>query len=81
MQFAGLSGDLIVNEGDKQFVKNQVADSDRIYHFEYLSDLSDPERKVQQWLEELGYEQERIYNYRGVGFVYLYQKSNIKNQI
>lgn len=45
-----------------------------IYLFEYLQDLSDPNRYTQKWLEDNQYTVTEILDYRGVGFIYHYVK-------
>ncbi len=40
-----------------------------VFLFEYLQALSDPNKYIQQVLEEKGFKNDRIYNFNGVGFV------------
>ncbi len=47
----------------------------KVYYFEYLSDLSDPQRTVRLTLENLGFHLTATYNFSGVGFIFEYQKS------
>jgi mannosyltransferase len=41
---------------------------------DYLVDIADPDRLVHQQLENLGYKNTKTYDFRGVGFVYLYER-------
>ncbi|OGV91182.1 hypothetical protein A3A66_00995 [Microgenomates group bacterium RIFCSPLOWO2_01_FULL_46_13] len=45
----------------------------QVYVFEYLMDLTDPERRVFAWLYDRGYQQREIKDFSGVGFVYLFE--------
>jgi hypothetical protein len=46
-----------------------IEDKEGIYYFEYLHDLSDPEGIVVQTIQEVGFEQEEIFDFIGVGQV------------
>lgn len=50
---------------------NQTKD---IYVFEYLQDLSDPQRYVQKVIEEKGFKKIKVYDFSGVGFIDHYVK-------
>ncbi len=52
----------------------KLKDKNEIYLFEYLQDLSDPQKITQQTLTKDGYIMKQQYDFRGVGFVDLYQK-------
>lgn len=60
----GLSDDLVSNLGDKR----------RVFLFEYLVDVYDPERTIEQKLKEINFTQTKIYDFRGVGFIKVYTK-------
>lgn len=47
-----------------------LMDKQRIFVFDYLSDLSDPRRSMLHWLIQAGFKQVKIHNYNGVGFIY-----------
>jgi len=51
-----------------------IEDKENVFLFEYLTDLTDPEHLVEEWLEKNGYRQESIKDFSGVGFVYNYIK-------
>lgn len=44
-----------------------------IYFFEYLQQLSDPNKYIQQVLKEKGFKEDKVYNFNGVGFIDHYQ--------
>lgn len=46
----------------------------KVYYFEYLSDLTDPNRQVKITLENLGYKLVATHDFDGVGFVFEYVK-------
>lgn len=45
-----------------------------VYFFEYLQGLTDPQKIIQQELARLGYQLKETRDFRGVGFVDLYQR-------
>jgi hypothetical protein len=47
---------------------------DRVYVFEYLMDLSDPKRLIFSWLKQNGFVESKVTDYRGVGFVYQFDR-------
>lgn len=47
-----------------------LVDKQRVFVFDYLSDLSDPGRSILHWLIQAGFKQVKIHNYNGVGFIY-----------
>lgn len=50
-----------------------IYDYDRILVFDYLSDLTDPQRKTLLWLNQAGLELVDIHSFNQLGFVYEYQ--------
>lgn len=60
----GLSGDLASNLVGKK----------KIFLFEYLVDVYDPKRAVEQELKNSSFSQTKIYDFQGVGFVKEYTK-------
>lgn len=60
----GLSGDL----------ERDLVDKRKVFLFEYLVDIYDPERVVEQKLESLNFFHTETYDYEGVGFIKLYVK-------
>lgn len=55
-------------------VLKPVTEYDYVVTFDYLSDLSDPERKVSQVLRNLGYAEVELRSWPGVGFVRVWSK-------
>lgn len=51
-----------------------LKDKQRVFVFEYLVDITDPNRFLERRMEELGFRRIDTYDFRGVGFVRLYQK-------
>lgn len=53
-----------------------VLDNKReVYLFEYLQALSDPNKYIQVVLNEKGFKENKVYDFRGVGFIYHYVKN------
>ena len=50
-----------------------IYDYDRILVFDYLSDLTDPQRQTLVWLDQAGLELVDIHSFNQLGFVYEYQ--------
>lgn len=47
-----------------------------VYAFEYLQDLSDPQKLVQEVIEEKGFRLVKVYDFHGVGFIDHYVKQD-----
>ncbi len=47
-----------------------LKDKQRVFVFDYLSDLSDPKRSILHWLKQAGFKQVKVHNYNSVGFIY-----------
>jgi mannosyltransferase len=57
-------------------LKSALADKRKVYLFDYLKDITDPQDLVSSKLKEEGYKNTATYDFRGVGFVYLYEKNH-----
>lgn len=55
-------------------VKADFDDGKQVYLVNYLVEITDPGRLLKQKLLELNYKQENVFNFNGVGLVYLYTK-------
>lgn len=55
-----------------------LVDKQRVFVFDYLSDLSDPGRSILRWLIQAGFKQVKIHNYNGVGFIYEFAPPKIQ---
>ncbi|MBI2018955.1 glycosyltransferase family 39 protein [Candidatus Daviesbacteria bacterium] len=55
-------------------ITNKLSHSQRVYFFEYLGDIYDPKRLVTPKLKNLNFINIKTYNFRGVGFIRLYEK-------
>ncbi|MEK7165832.1 MAG: glycosyltransferase family 39 protein [Patescibacteria group bacterium] len=47
----------------------------RIYYFHYLTDLTDPKKKTQKWLQQQGFIEVSAQDFSGVGLVTTYEKA------
>ncbi len=71
---SGALTDLSIDPQELDLNLSQITTGkDTVYYFEYLSELTDPKDNIPAWLNNAGYNQEQIYNFNGVGFVYQYQ--------
>ena len=48
----------------------------KLFVFEYLMGLTDPDRRIFSWLENNGFTLIEIRNFHGVGFVHIYERTN-----
>jgi len=58
----------------EQITRYRIAEKSGVYYFEYLRELSDPDRVVEKVLREEGFEVSEIYNFSGVGLVYYWTR-------
>jgi len=61
-------------EKTETLTKLAIKDKKGIYYFEYLWQLSDPNRVVEETLKFQGFKQKEVYNFNGVGLVSYWQK-------
>ena len=59
-------------EVEKKLIK--IINKKDIYLFEYLQALSDPQKLVQEVIEEKGFKKSEVFDFRGVGFIDHYVK-------
>lgn len=57
-------------------LESLVQDKRRFFLFEYLKDITDPNQFIGKRLEELGFINRETYNFRGVGFIKIYESKN-----
>lgn len=70
----GIAPAFLVRDEDLLNPEKILNDKKRIFLFQYLSGLTDPEGKTMAKLEDLGYRQANIKNFAGVGFIYVLEK-------
>ncbi|MDO8619127.1 MAG: glycosyltransferase family 39 protein [Candidatus Daviesbacteria bacterium] len=54
-------------------IKN-LSQINRVFVFEYLVDINDPQKLLQKSLQDSGFKKLDTYNFNGVGFVYVYER-------
>lgn len=54
-------------------LSHQLAPYNKIFLVDYLVDITDPNRLLENKLEEIGFKKISTYDFRGVGFVYQYE--------
>ncbi len=68
-------GKLSINEVENLDTKLKPATAYRyIITFDYLTDLTDPEHKLNQKLKNLGYKEVKVVAYPNIGFIRIYKK-------
>ena len=70
-------GKFRLSDEDRDKIVIRSNQYDRIFVFEYLMDLTDPDRKVFAWLSENGFDRTEVVNFEGVGMVYVFSKQNV----
>lgn len=71
----GVSDKILVTKNDTEIkVRNSIVNKKEVYYFDYLWQLSDPQRIVEQTIKSSGYNQVNIYDFQGVGLLYKYEK-------
>lgn len=58
-------------------LKTSLINKDTVYLLDYLVDITDPNRLLLKKLLEIGYKEQQIYNFHGVGFVRQFTKMEI----
>lgn len=71
----GIAPKFNLTDQDLVRTKELITSKNSVYLFQYLTGLTDPQNKIHTYLRGLGYIQERILNYPGVGFIYIYDKN------
>jgi mannosyltransferase len=68
------NGDALAIDGKNQDVTMSLNDKSGLYYFDYLSDVTDPDKKLLIELQKLGYAEKQVYNFRGVGQIRYFSK-------
>lgn len=71
---ASLTNFPAIDESGVIDLQKLLTDTPKVYLFDYLVEISDPNRLVSKRLEELGYKNTQTKNFDGVGFIYEYSK-------
>lgn len=61
-------------EEDTLNLENRLKGVDKVFLLQYLVEISDPLRLVEQKLANIGFEKSETYNFNGVGFVYKFER-------
>lgn len=72
----GLEKIPVVSDKDLVNLTSLLQNKDQVYLLEYLVDITDPSRLLEQRIKSEGFTVVNKYDFRGVGFVTLYQRSN-----
>lgn len=54
---------------------NTALDHEHVIVFDYLRDLTDPNRTIEQWLSQYNYQQGTLYDYPNIGFIRVFNRS------
>lgn len=72
--YAGLKNVEAKNLSDVNNIEKFLENKKNIYIFEYLVEITDPKRLLEEKVKKLGFKKSDVYNYNGVGLLILYQK-------
>lgn len=70
----GIAKNFVVRSTDIQYLKDIIPQRRRIFYFQYLSELTDPQSKIPKFLLENGFILTQTHDFPGVGFIYQYDK-------
>ncbi len=65
----------ILKEEDIMKYSTQIQNAARIFYFHYLTDLTDPTKKMEKFFPQFGFTLLGIKDFTGVGFVSIYEKA------
>lgn len=68
------TGELLLTDEAALSTIKKASEHDHVLVFDYLRDLSDPERKLDGLLIEYGYKQTELLEYPAIGFIRIYSK-------
>ena len=75
VKYIAVAPHFVVNQADITQLKSQLVQSNRIYYFHYLTDLTDPAHLIPLNLKKFGYSETRIVDFPGVGFISIYERA------
>lgn len=71
----GVADSIFVHsEKTEKLVDLNTSNKNGVYYFEYLWELSDPNRVIEDALKKEGFKQKEVYNFNGVGIISYWQK-------
>ncbi|RJR30279.1 hypothetical protein C4564_00825 [Candidatus Microgenomates bacterium] len=73
-EYLAVAPTFTVKDNELLLYKTSLSQSDRLFYFSYLTDLTDPQKKVVAFIHDLGFVSTDVKNFPGVGFVTIYEK-------
>lgn len=70
----GIAPKFILTDDDLKVLANRLLFKKKVYLYQYLTGLTDPQQKTREFLETYGFKQSDIKNFPGVGFIYIYDR-------
>ncbi len=70
----GFAKGLVVSDSDIDDLDQYAKQKNRIFFFQYLTELTDPKGKIASNLQRSDFSLKQTYDFSGVGFIYEYQK-------
>lgn len=74
VQAMGIAPDFKVTYAGLESVGQKLREKNRVYFYQYLSELTDPNHLISNFLQKEHFQETATYDFPGVGFVYIYDK-------
>lgn len=74
VEATGIAPKFNLRDEDLVYLADKLSDKNKIYLFQYLTGLTDPQEKTRHFLPSLGFREAFIKDFPGVGFIYVYEK-------
>lgn len=71
---AGIKMNPVKTQTDLVDLDNLLAGKNKVFVYEYLFEVTDPNRLLKNKIINMGYSPKGVYNFRGIGFVEIYEK-------
>ena len=70
----GIAPKFRIEREDLERLEQKITSHQKVYLFQYLTGLTDPDRQTWEFLEQKGYSETSIRDFPGVGFIYVFEK-------
>ncbi len=70
----GIAPKFILTDSDLTNMSVKLSTKNKLYLYQYLTGLTDPQNKTQKFLSLSGFTQTDVRNFPGVGFIYIYER-------
>lgn len=71
----GIAPNFLVTDENLQTMSFHLSEKTRVYLFQYLTGLTDPQEKTRRFIKTLGFKETSIKDFPGVGLIYVFNKT------